>query len=328
MERKSQCKTLFFLTYQSLGFLFGDISLSPLYVYQSIFSGRLKHVQNEDAIFGSFSLIFWTLSLISLLKYAVFMLSADDNGEGGTVALYSHLCRNAKFCLLPNHQASDEELSTYRKPGYSNRNIPPSSLKRFIEKHKNTKIVLLIFVLLGACMIICVGALMPAISVLSSVEGLKIEAKIKNNSMVPLISCVLLVGLFVLQHRGSHTVAFMFPPIIILWLLSIFMIGIYNVIKWNPRIYQAFSPYYIYKFFCVTGKDGWINLGGVFLCVTGTEAMFTDLGYYKQVPVRVAFSCVVYPCLILQYMGQAAFLSKNLSAVPISFYASIPGQLM
>lgn len=87
--------------------------------------------------------------------------------------------------------------------------------------------------------------------------------------MVPLISCVLLVGLFVLQHRGSHTVAFMFPPIIILWLLSIFMIGIYNVIKWNPRIYQAFSPYYIYKFFCVTGKDGWINLGGVFLCVTG-----------------------------------------------------------
>lgn len=82
MERKSQCKTLFFLTYQSLGFLFGDISLSPLYVYQSIFSGRLKHVQNEDAIFGSFSLIFWTLSLISLLKYAVFMLSADDNGEG------------------------------------------------------------------------------------------------------------------------------------------------------------------------------------------------------------------------------------------------------
>lgn len=83
---------------------------------------------------------------------------------GGIVALYSHLCRNAKFCLLPNHQASDEELSTYHKPGSSNRNIPPSPLKRFIEKHKSTKTVLLIFVLLGACMIICVGALMPAIS--------------------------------------------------------------------------------------------------------------------------------------------------------------------
>ncbi|CAI8619525.1 unnamed protein product [Vicia faba] len=309
VESKPQCKALLFLAYQSLGFLFGDISLSPLYVYQSIFSGRLIHVQNEDAIFGAFSLIFWTLSVISLLKYAIFMLSADDNGEGGIVALYSHLCKNAKFCLLPNHQTSDEELSTYRKPGYSNRNIPPSYLKKFIEKHKSTKIVLLVFVLLGACMVICVGALMPAVSVLSSVEGLKIEAKIKNNNMVPFISCVLLVGLFVLQHRGSHAIAFMFPPIIILWLLSIFTIGIYNVIKWNPSIYRALSPYYIYKFFWVTGKGGWTNLGGVFLCVTGSEAMFTDLGYYKQAPVR------------------AAFLSKNLSAVPISFYASIPDVL-
>ncbi|CAK8579261.1 unnamed protein product [Lathyrus sativus] len=327
VECKPQFKALLFLAYQSLGFLFGDISLSPLYVYQSIFSGRLKHVQNEDAIFGAFSLIFWTISLISLLKYAIFMLNADDNGEGGIVALYSHLCKNAKFCLLPNHQTSDEELSTYRKPGYSNRNIPPSYLKKFIEKHKSTKIILLVFVLLGACMIICVGALMPAISVLSSVEGLKIEAKIKNNSMVPLISCVLLVGLFVLQHRGSHAIAFMFPPIIILWLLSIFTIGIYNVIKWNPSIYRALSPYYIYKFFWVTGKGGWTNLGGVFLCVTGSEAMFTDLGYYKQAPVTAAFSCIIYPCLILQYMGQAAFLSKNLSAVPISFYASIPDVL-
>lgn len=87
--------------------------------------------------------------------------------------------------------------------------------------------------------------------------------------MVSLISCVLLIGLFVMQHRGSYKVAFMFPPIIILWLLTILMIGIYNVIKWNPRVYQALSPYYIYKFFRLTGKDGWTNLGGVFLCVTG-----------------------------------------------------------
>ena len=91
--------------------------------------------------------------------------------------------------------------------------------------------------------------------------------------MVPLISCVLLVGLFVLQHRGSHKVAFMFPPIIILWLLCIFMLGIYNVVKWNPRVYQALSPYYIYKFFLVTGKNGWISLGGVFLCVTGLSLL-------------------------------------------------------
>ena len=186
------------MAYQSFGYLYGDLSLSPLYVYQSIFSGKLKHVQNEDAIFGAFSLIFWTLSIVSLLKYTVIILSADDNGQGkdnfslffcqskvlflpiitiiivvtlvhppstgGMVALYSQLCRNAKFCLLPNHQASDEELSTYLKLGSSNRSIPPSPLKRFIEKHKSTKMALLIFVLLGACMVICVGALMPALS--------------------------------------------------------------------------------------------------------------------------------------------------------------------
>ncbi|XP_047156294.1 potassium transporter 3-like [Vigna umbellata] len=326
VERKFQCRTLLFLAYQSFGFLFGDLSLSPLYVYQSIFSGRLKPVQNEDAIFGAFSLIFWTVSIVSLLKYSVILLSVDDNGEGGIVALYSQLCRNAKFCLLPNHQASDEELSTYLKLGSSNR-IPPSPLKRFIEKHKSTKKALLIFVLLGACMVICVGALMPAISVLSSIKGLEIEAKITNKSVLSRISCVLVIGLFVMQHRGSYKVAFVFPPIIILWLLTIFMIGIYNVIKWNPRVYGALSPHYIYKFFRLTGKGGWVNLGGVFLCVTGTEAMFGDLGYYRQIPLRVAFYCVIYPCLVLQYMGQAAFLSKNLSAVHISFYASIPDVL-
>ncbi|XP_052732649.1 potassium transporter 3 isoform X2 [Vigna angularis] len=176
-------------------------------------------------------------------------------------------------------------------------------------------------------MVICVGALMPAISVLSSIKGLEIEAKITNKSVLSRISCVLVIGLFVMQHRGSYKVAFVFPPIIILWLLTIFMIGIYNVIKWNPRVYGALSPHYIYKFFRLTGKGGWVNLGGVFLCVTGTEAMFGDLGYYRQIPLRVAFYCVIYPCLVLQYMGQAAFLSKNLSAVHISFYASIPDVL-
>ncbi|KAK4262832.1 hypothetical protein QN277_028337 [Acacia crassicarpa] len=327
MECRYQRKAVFFLAIQSLGFLIGDLSISPLYVYQSIFSGRLHHIQNEDAIFGAFSLIFWTLSLMSLFKYVVMVLNADDNGEGGIIALYSLLCRNAKFCLLPNHQASDEELSTYHKPGCTNRNIPSSPLKRLIERHKNTKPALLIFVLLGACMVVCIGALTPAISVLASIKGLEIQAKVANNSMLLAISCVLLVGIFVLQHRGAHNVAFMFPPIVILWLLLNFMVGIYNVIKWNPRVYQALSPYYIYRFFQVTGKDGWANLGGVFLCVTGTEAMFADLGHFGQAPIRVAFCYVIYPCLVLQYMGQAAFLSKNLSSVHISFYASIPDVL-
>ncbi|KAG6688471.1 hypothetical protein I3842_11G126400 [Carya illinoinensis] len=144
--------------------------------------------------------------------------------------------------------------------------------------------------------------------------------------IVIVIACILLVGLFVLQHRGSHRVAFMFAPIMILWVLAIATVGVYNVIKWNPRVYQALSPYYIYKFFKDTGKDGWVSLGGIILCVAGTEAMFAELGYFTAASMRVTFSCL-YPCLILQYMGQAAFISKNFSEVSMSFYASIPDPL-
>ncbi|KAF8380136.1 hypothetical protein HHK36_027618 [Tetracentron sinense] len=311
IERKSQYnKQVLLLAYQSFGVVFGDLSTSPLYVYKSTFSGRLRHYQTEDAIFGVFSLIFWTLTLLPLFKYVIIVLSANDNGEGGTFALYTLLCRHAKFSLLPNQQAADEELSTYYNQGHLNRNIPASPLKRFIEKHKRLRTVLLIVALFGACMVIGDGVLTPAIS-----------------GVVVVIACLVLVGLFALQHRGTHRVAFMFSPIVILWLLSIAAIGIYNIIEWNPRVYQALSPYYIYKFFRDTGKDGWISLGGILLCITGTEALFADLGHFTDASIKVAFSCVIYPCIVLQYMGQAAFLSKNFSALPISFYASIPHTL-
>uniref|UniRef100_A0A803PNQ7 Potassium transporter n=1 Tax=Cannabis sativa TaxID=3483 RepID=A0A803PNQ7_CANSA len=309
------------LVYQSLGLVFGDLSISPLYVYKSTFAGKLRHYQSEDVVFGAFSMIFWTLSLLSLFKYVVFVLSANDNGEGGIIALYSLLCQKTKFCLLPNLQASDEELSN---PGCSNRNVPPSFLRRIIEKHKVAKNCLLLLVLLGACMVISIGIFAPAISILSSIEGLKFQTKDVHNNSVVLIACVLLVLLFFLQHRGFHKVAFLFTPIIILWLVSITAVGIYNIFRWNPRVYQALSPYYVYNFFKVTGKDGWISLGGIMLCISGSEAMFTDLGHFSATSIRVAFSCIIYPCLVLQYMGQAAFLSKNLSAAPLSFYASIP----
>lgn len=327
VEGSGRRKKFLLLVYQSFGLVFADLSISPLYVYKSTFSGSLSQYQTEDTIFGVFSLIFWTLTLFSLLKYMIIMLSADDNGEGGIMALYALLCRNAKFSLLPNYQAADEELSKYHKPGYSNRDMPSTPIKRFIEKHKKAKTGLLLVALFGACMVISVGVLTPAISVLSSIEGLKVRATNVPNSVVIVIACVVLVGLFVLQHRGGHKVAFLFPPIMILWLLSIAVVGIYNVIKWNPRVYQALSPYYVYKFFWDTGKDGWTSLAGVILCVTGTEAMFADLGYFTAASLRVTFSCVIYPCLILQYMGQAAFLSKNFSTVSTSFYASIPDPL-
>ncbi|XP_027348864.1 potassium transporter 4 isoform X1 [Abrus precatorius] len=312
------------LAYQSFGVVYGDLSTSPLYVFTSTFKGKLQNHHDEETIYGAFSLIFWTLTLIPLLKYVFIVLSADDNGEGGTFALYSLLCRHAKFNLLPNQQAADEELSSY-KYGPSSQTAPSSPLKRFLEKHKRLRTALLVVVLFGACMVIGDGVLTPAISVLASVSGLKVTEKKLTDGELVLLACVILVGLFALQHCGTHKVAFMFAPIVIIWLLSIFSVGLYNTIHWNPKVVRAISPYYIIKFFAKTGKEGWISLGGILLCITGTEAMFADLGHFTASSIRLAFAFVIYPCLVVQYMGQAAFLSRNLNSVDNSFYDSIPG---
>ncbi|XAR70235.1 hypothetical protein NMG60_11027023 [Bertholletia excelsa] len=324
IERQGQHKHILLLAYQSFGILHGDVSTSPLYVYINAFSGSLRNHQTEDAVFGVFSLIFWTLTILLFVKYAIIMLSVADNGEGGPFALYSLLCRHAKFSLLPNYQAADEEITTYHPPGHVYRSTSSSSFKRLIEKSKRLKTGLLLLVLLGSSLLICDGVLTPAISVLSSVEGLPVHSEKFHHNVVVFIACAVLVGLFAMQHHGTHKVAFLFSPIIILWLLSIAAVGIYNIIEWNPSILHALSPYYIVKFFRDTGKDGWLSLGGILLCITGTGAIFVSLGHFTTDSVRVSFSCVVYPCLVLQYMGQAAFLSKNFDAVSSSFYSSIP----
>ncbi|CAD6222659.1 unnamed protein product [Miscanthus lutarioriparius] len=327
VQWKSYCRTLSLLAFQSFGVVYGDLSTSPLYVYRNSLSGRLNGYLDETTIFGLFSLVFWTFTLIPLLKYVVIVLSADDNGEGGTFALYSLLCRHAKFSLLPNQQAADEELSTYYHPG-TDRAVASSPFKRFLEKHRKLRTFLLLFVLFGACMVIGDGVLTPTMSVLSAISGLQDPATSGlGDGWIVLIACVVLVGLFALQHRGTQRVAFLFAPIVVLWLLSIGIIGLYNIIHWNPRIFVALSPHYIVKFFKKTGKDGWISLGAVLLAITGTEAMFADLGHFSTASIRLAFVGVVYPSLVLQYMGQAAFLSKNILAVHNSFYLSIPSPL-
>ncbi|KAK6161606.1 hypothetical protein DH2020_004987 [Rehmannia glutinosa] len=346
--------TSLILAYQSFGVVYGDLSTSPLYVYSSIFVGKLQDHQNPDTIFGAFSLIFWTLTLIPLLKYVIIILSADDSGEGGTFALYSLLCRHGKFSLLPNQQAADEELSAY-KYGSLGQSSSSVALKRFLEKRKKLRTALLLVVLLGAGMVIGDGVVTPAMSgmveirssqryfdaftiwsylliavnfilfaVLSSVSGLEAAQRKLPQGGVRLLSCIILVGLFALQHCGTHRVGFMFAPVVIVWLISIFAIGLYNTIQWNPKIVYALSPHYIIKFFGQTGKDGWISLGGVLLSITGTEAMFADLGHFSARSIRIAFIFLVYPCLVMQYMGQAAYLSRNISSIPTSFYDSVP----
>ncbi|NP_001288554.1 Probable potassium transporter 3 [Zea mays] len=318
--------SLLVLAYQSCGVVYGDLSTSPLYVYKGTFSGSLHRFLDEETVFGVFSVVFWTITLIPLLKYVFIVLSADDCGEGGTFALYSLLVRHAKFSLMPNQQAADEELSAYYRPGYSTEETPIlKALRNFLEKHRKSRTFLLLMVLFGASLVIGDGVLTPAMSVLSSFSGLQVHSNALTHGEVVLLSCIVLVCLFTLQHWGTRRVAFLFAPVVVLWLLLLAALGIYNIAVWNPRILRALSPYYVVRFFQRTGKDGWISLGGVLLSMTGTEAMYADLGHFTAASIRIAFVGLIYPCLVLQYMGQAAFLSKSPDCnIHFIFFESIP----
>lgn len=321
--KRASCMSVITLAYQSLGVVYGDLSTSPLYVYKTTFSGKLSLHEDDEEIYGVLSFIFWTFTLIALVKYIFFVMSADDNGEGGTFALYSLLCRHAKLSILPNQQATDEKLSTYATEASAD-TWQSSALKSFLEKHPRFHKMLLIFVLLGTCMAIGDGVLTPTISVLSAVSGVKVKITGLHENYIVIISCVILVGLFSLQHHGTNRVAFLFAPIVTAWLLCISSIGIYNIFRWNRHVFCAISPIYMLKFLKNTGTEGWVSLGGVVLSITGVETMFADLGHFSSSSIKVAFTCVVYPCLILAYMGEAAFLSKHHEDIQRSFYKAIP----
>ncbi|KAL6505548.1 Potassium transporter 6 [Orobanche hederae] len=178
--KKESWRTILTLAYQSLGVVYGDLSTSPLYVYQVTFSEDIVHSDTNEEIYGVMSLVFWTLTLLPLLKYVFIVLRADDNGEGGTFALYSLLCRHARVNLLPNSQVADEDLSAYKKDISSIKPEPSNfgaRLKSILEQHRVLQRFLLLLALLGACMVIGDGVLTPAISVFSAVSGVELAAE-------------------------------------------------------------------------------------------------------------------------------------------------------
>ncbi|KAL0421342.1 UNVERIFIED_CONTAM: Potassium transporter 6 [Sesamum latifolium] len=330
--QKESWRTVLTLAYQSLGVVYGDLSTSPLYVYKNTFAEDIDHSETNEEIFGVLSFVFWTLTLVPLLKYVFIVLRADDNGEGGTFALYSLLCRHAKVNSLPSFQSADEDLSAYKKDISS---PAPSTfgarLKSTLEKYRVLQRFLLVLALLGACMVIGDGILTPAISVFSAVSGVELAMEKEHHKYVEVpVACIILIALFALQHYGTHRVGFLFAPVVITWLFCISAIGVYNIFHWNPHVYQALSPHHMYKFLKKTQRGGWMSLGGILLCITGSEAMFADLGHFSQLSIKIAFTSVVYPSLILAYMGQAAYLSKHhdiRNDYSVGFYVSVPEKL-
>ncbi|GAB4860800.1 Probable potassium transporter 17 [Ancistrocladus abbreviatus] len=319
-DKSSRWRTLL-LAYKTLGVVFGGLVTSPLYVYPSM---PLKSPTEEDYL-GIYSIMFWTLSLIGVVKYTSIALRADDQGEGGTFALYSLLCRNMNIGILSTQHVSSN-------PGrlqstLDENNQKPSKLGKFFENSMVARRVLLFIAMLGMCMLIGDGILTPAISVLSAMDGIRAPFPSVRKSLVEALSAIILIFLFLLQKFGTSRVSFLFSPIMGMWTLTTPLVGIYSIIRHYPTIFKALSPHYIIKFFWRNGKHGWLALGGTILCITGSEALFADLGHFSRSSIQIAFLFTIYPSLVLTYAGQTAYLIRNPNDHADGFYKFIPGKV-
>ncbi|KFK36412.1 hypothetical protein AALP_AA4G120600 [Arabis alpina] len=322
-EKKFSVLLLLQLSYQSLGVVYGDLGTSPLYVFYNTFPHGIK---DPEDIIGALSLIIYSLTLIPLLKYVFVVCKANDNGQGGTFALYSLLCRHAKIKTIRNQHRTDEELTTYSRSIFHEHSFAAKT-KRWLENRTSRKTALLVLVLVGTCMVIGDGILTPAISVLSAAGGLRVNLPQISNGVVVLVAVIILVSLFSVQHYGTDRVGWLFAPIVLIWFLSIASIGMYNIWKYDSSVLKAFSPVYIYRYFKRGGRDRWTSLGGIMLSITGIEALFADLSHFPVSAVQIAFTLIVFPCLLLAYSGQAAYIRRYPDHVADAFYRSIPGSV-
>ncbi|XP_024023932.1 putative potassium transporter 12 isoform X1 [Morus notabilis] len=313
------------LAFQTLGVVYGDMGTSPLYVFTDVFSK--VRIESEVDVLGALSLVMYTIALIPLAKYVFVVLKANDNGEGGTFALYSLICRYAKVHMLPNRQPADEHISSFKLKLPTPELERALRIKEALETIAPLKTLLLFLVLTGTSMIIGDGILTPAMSVLSAVSGLKGAVKGIDTGAVVIVSILILAALFSIQCFGTNKVGFMFAPILAMWFFSLGSIGIYNLAMHGFTVLKAFNPAYIYFFFKKNGIGAWTALGGCVLCITGAEAMFADLGHFSVRAIQIAFSFVVFPCLLLAYMGQAAYLLKYPASAERIFYDCVPDHL-
>jgi KUP system potassium uptake protein len=274
-------------TIGALGVVYGDIGTSPLYALKEAAKAAAHGGPlTPDAILGVASLILWALILIISLKYALLILRADNRGEGGIVALLALL---------------------------SARNAQPGTWRA----------QLLIVGLVGAALLYGDGAITPAISVLSAIEGLKVDAPSLAPAVVPL-TIIILIGLFIVQRKGAGFIGRIFGPIMLAWFLVIGLLGIHGIVR-APGVLAALSPLYAFEF--LIHQDFHISfaiLGAAFLAVTGGEAMYADLGQFGRVPIRLAWFVVALPALVLNYFGQAALLITAASAIDNPFSQLAP----
>ena len=264
----------------ALGVVFGDIGTSPLYTLKTVIS--LAGGSTEPTVvLGALSLIFWTLTLITTIKYVTIAMRIDNDGEGGILALMSLI-----------------GIKKQRRP------------------------LIVAGGLFGAALIYGDGAITPAISVLSALEGLQIVTPHIEPYILPM-TVAILAALFLIQPMGTARIGRAFGPIMVVWFATIALLGLGSLIM-HPSVLAAINPYYAIHYLWLSGAKGFLVLGGVFLCVTGAEALYADMGHFGAQPIRFAWLSVVFPSLMLSYLGQGAYLLEHGGSDANVFYELCP----
>jgi KUP system potassium uptake protein len=272
----------------AIGVVYGDIGTSPLYTMKESFLGPHPLAVDRLHIFGVLSLIFWTLMMIVTFKYVAVAMRADNRGEGGSFALLSLIARN-------------------------------------LEGKKKWTAGLIMMGVLATCLFYGDAMITPAISVLSAVEGLEIVQSSLQPVVIP-ISIGILIALFFVQARGTAKVGNIFGPVMLLYFAALAALGIPNIAK-HPDIIGIINPAWAVKFFVYNPKLAFLALGSVFLCVTGAEALYADMGHFGRKAINFSWLTLVYPCLVLNYMGQGALLLSDPRAAINPFYLLAPESL-
>jgi KUP system potassium uptake protein len=272
----------------ALGIVYGDIGTSPLYALRECFSGPHSIVPTPENVMGVLSLIFWSLFLLISMKYLLFVMRADNRGEGGILALMALVLQRPRGIRAP-HPA---------RP------------------------VLVGLGLFGAALLYGDGIITPAMSVLSAVEGLSVATPLFEPYLLP-ISLIILLGLFVLQRKGTADIGALFGPVMTLWFVSLAVLGVKELVQ-NLAVLESLSPVHGVRFLLHNGAHGFLVLGSVFLVVTGGEALYADMGHFGRQPIRLAWFALVLPALMLNYLGQGALLLRAPEAARNPFYLLAP----
>ena len=272
------------LTLGAIGVVYGDIGTSPLYALKEVFASGHVPLTPQN-IYGVLSLVFWTLTVIVSVKYVVLILRADNNGEGGLIAMLA----------LASQAVKDRPVLRRR---------------------------LLITGIFGTAIFFGDGVITPAISVLSAVEGLEVAAPGLHRYIVP-VTLAVLTALFVVQRHGTANVGRLFGPVTALWFAVLTVLGFMHVAQ-NPAVLWALSPHYALAFLGGQPRIGFIALGSVVLCVTGAEALYADMGHFGKRPIRLAWFSLVMPALVINYFGQGAMLLEHPENARNPFYEMAP----